>query len=349
MIIKIILFTLLSLSVLNISDGQSLSTKAPKMNGVNFIGPATSSIKLPMIQAVKVINATWISFVPTAIVDRSTLKLRPDSTHHIWAETKAGVEVSLQLAKQTNLKIMIKPHIFLEQLSAMDKSKFDLTQAAIWRGDFIARNEEAWEVFEESYREYILDLVQMANKYQVDLFCIGTELREFVQQRPKFWSTLIKDIRSIYTGKLTYSANWDEYSLVPFWTELDYIGIDAYFPISMNRTPSEAKAFAKWVSIKFNIKTISNALNKQVIFTEYGYRNVDFAGKEPWTHDKGMDTPNTAAQVNLYRALYSTFWDEEWVAGGFLWTWNYKATSNGSTDFNINNKAVMSVVRDWYR
>jgi homoserine trans-succinylase len=32
--------------------------------------------------------------------------------------------------------------------------------------------------------------------------------------------------------KLTYAANWDDFDKVPFWNELDYIGIDAYFPLS---------------------------------------------------------------------------------------------------------------------
>jgi hypothetical protein len=61
---------------------------------------------------------------------------------------------------------------------------------------------------------------------KMELFCFGTELGNAIAKRPQYWSQLIVKIRK-YTGKLTYAANWDDFDKVPFWKELDYIGIDA--------------------------------------------------------------------------------------------------------------------------
>jgi hypothetical protein len=61
-------------------------------------------------------------------------------------------------------------------------------------------------------------------------------IRERSSQRPEYWSQLIKKIKKIYSGN--YAANWDDFDKVPFWNELDYIGIDAYFPLSDATTPS---------------------------------------------------------------------------------------------------------------
>jgi hypothetical protein len=47
-------------------------------------------------------------------------------------------------------------------------------------------------------------------------------------------------------GKLTYAANWDDFDKVPFWNELDYIGIDAYFPLSNATTPSVLELNDAW-------------------------------------------------------------------------------------------------------
>jgi hypothetical protein len=115
---------------------------------------------------------------------------------------------------------------------------------------------------------------------------------------------------------LTYAANWDEYKRVPFWEQLDYIGVDAYFPVSENKTPTIEEAKAGWQSWKTEMQGVATAHNKKIIFTEYGYRSVDFAGKEPWKSNRDMIQINLEAQSNLSKALYEEIWDEEWFAGG---------------------------------
>ena len=86
-----------------------------------------------------------------------------------------------------------------------------------------------------------------------------------------YWQKIIKEIRKIYKGKLTYAANWDEFKRVAFWKDLDFIGIDAYFPLSNKKSPTIAEYELGWKLHKSEILKVQKQFNKPVIFTEFGY------------------------------------------------------------------------------
>eukprot|EP00959_Pyramimonas_sp_CCMP1952_P095295 1992706-Pyramimonas_sp.AAC.1 len=45
------------------------------------------------------------------------------------------------------------------------------------------------------------------------------------------WKKLVADVRGVFSSRITYAANFDEYSEVDWWQHLDMIGINAYFPL----------------------------------------------------------------------------------------------------------------------
>ena len=57
-------------------------------------------------------------------------------------------------------------------------------------------------------------------------------------------------------------------------------------------------------SINKVIKTLSETYNKPILFTEYGYRSMDFTAKEPWQSDHTIESLNFEGQAN---ATTSTF------------------------------------------
>ncbi len=171
-----------------------------------------------------------------------------------------------------------------------------------------------------------------------------------VANRPAYWKTLIKKIREIYKGKLTYAANWDEFKRVSFWNELDYIGVDAYFPLSDKKTPTVADFENGWKTHKEEIKKIQKQFLKPILFTEFGYRSVDYAGKEPWD-SKRKETINLEAQTNGLQAIHNQFWNEEWFVGGFLWKWFHRHDSVGGENnnrFTPQNKPAEDLVKKLY-
>ena len=81
-------------------------------------------------------------------------------------------------------------------------------------------------------------MAKIADSLGVEMLCIGTEWKSAVRERPQFWSNVIDSVRKVYQGKLTYAANWDDYDDVPFWSKLDYIGVNAYWPLAKTKTPT---------------------------------------------------------------------------------------------------------------
>ena len=322
----------------------SNEVKGQNINGISFSAPATPALTKEMFEDMKTTHANWVALIPEATLERNTLDFLPDDENDCWGETIDANVSAMELAKEAGLKIFVKPHIVLGTMTRNDK-----TQGAEWRGDLMPRSEADWMKLEKNYEAYILELARVSEEYDVDLFSIGTELKMFTRLRPNFWKKLIKQVRNIYSGELTYSANWDEYQYIYFWKDLDIIGIDMYFPISDQRTPSVRKTTKKWKSIAKRLKKTSEAYNRKILLAEYGYRNIPYAGKRPWTHDKGEKVAvNNEAQSNLYEALFQAFWNEPWVAGGFAWKWFAHPKDKDNTSFTVQDKPALEVLKKWY-
>ncbi len=179
----------------------------------------------------------------------------------------------------------------------------------------------------------------------------GTELEKFIENRPEYWKQLIINLKKVYKGKLTYAANWDEFKRTPFWADLDYIGIDAYFPVSEMQTPNVEDCKKGWQSHKALIRSYSEQYNKPILFTEFGYRSMDYTGKEPWRSDYKIKSLNLQGQTNATQALFEEFWNEDWFAGGFIWKWFHKHDKVGGKDdnqFTPQNKPAETIVREYY-
>jgi hypothetical protein len=212
-------------------------------------------------------------------------------------------------------------------------------------------SEEEWKILEESYSAFILTYAKAAEEINADILCIGTELEKFVANRPAYWLELIKNIKKVYAGKLTYAANWDEYKRVPFWGKLDFIGIDAYFPLSDKKTPTVQEFENGWKPHKEEISRVQKKFNTPIIFTEFGYRSIDFTGKKPWDSKRVVGNVNLEAQVNGLQAIHNQFWKEEWFAGGFVWKWFHDHQEVGGENnnrFTPQNKPAEDLLRKLY-
>ena len=106
----------------------------------------------------------------------------------------------------------------------------------------------------------------------------------------QYWKELIAQTRAVYHGKLTYAANHDNYHQVGFWEELDFIGINAYFPLRKNAGSLNGKALKDALEIGWKnafseidaFRTSSSLLKKPILFTELGYINRDCSTLNPW-------------------------------------------------------------------
>ena len=355
------MISVLFLVCISLSKGQSQHS-FNKIKGVSFSGPEHSGLDIQTFNDIVDVNAEWVTFVPEVVLNRATLKLRPDAENHYWGRTLEGNIAGIKLAKEAGLKIMLKPQMILDRFSSPSGIFSDLikledlggmivadkSNGVSWRGYFKPDNTKDWLIWEKSYKAYILNLARVAEEMEIEIFCVGTELRESVEHRSAFWVELIAEVRKIYSGSVIYSANWDDYKEVTFWDQLDYIGVNSYFPVSLLSTPSVKGVTRNWKYFKKRLKKFSKKHKKQIIFTEFGYRNVSFAGLRPWVHDDGQSKSNDQSQVNLYEAFFEAFWGEEWVLGGFSWNWDALVKYKGNTDFSVQNKPAQKILENWF-
>ena len=315
----------------------SCNSQSKKINGVSFVA-SRDTIKDIHVNPVIKAQSNYVALMPFGFIRKlSSPSIRHNTNRQWFGETKAGLLQYAQKFDQVGIKVMVKPQIW------------------VWNGEYTGfiemTSNKDWEVLEKSYTEFILTYAEAAQKMEADIFCIGTELEKFVANRPNYWKNLIRKIRKIYKGKLTYAANWDEYKRVSFWKDLDFIGIDAYFPVSDKQTPTVKDFELGWQAHKQEITTIQKQNNKPVLFTEFGYRSVDFAGKKPWESNRVEGKVNLEAQVNGLQAIYNQFWKEDWFAGGFIWKWFHvhdRVGGKNNNRFTPQNKPAEKLITKLY-
>lgn len=316
----------------------SIQVYGQKINGLSFVA-SRDSITSEHVNPVINVNANYVSLMPFAF----TRGLHsPNITFRYkrrwFGEKERGVAQYAQEFHKRGVKVMVKPQIWV--------SRGEFT------GHIEMKNEEDWKILEETYQDYILAYATVAKEINADIFCIGTELEKFVSQRPEYWEKLILEIRKIFKGKLTYAANWDEFKRVTFWDQIDYIGVDAYFPIVDKKTPSVADFEKGWQPHKQQIQQVYKRFKKPVLFTEFGYRSIDYTGKEPWDANRVDGLVNTQAQSNGLQAIYNQFWSEDWFAGGFVWKWFHRHDRVGgekNNRFTPQNKPAELLLKKLYK
>ena len=315
----------------------SCTSQSKKINGVSFVA-SRDSIKNEHISPVLNVNSNYVALMPYSFIrDVTTPKIEFNTKREWFGETENGL---LQYAKEfqkVDVKLMVKPHLWLRRGG--------------FTGHLKPNSEENWKILEDSYRDYILTYAKAAEDLNAEILCIGTELEEFVLNRPNYWQKLIKEIREVYEGKLTYAANWDEFKRITFWGELDFIGVDAYFPLSELKSPTITEFEKGWKTHKEEIKRIQKQFNKPILFTEFGYRSLDFTGKEPWDSNRVEGSLNLKAQADALQAIHNQFWKEEWFAGGFIWKWFHRHDRVGgekNNRFTPQNKPAEELLRKLY-
>src|SRR5207253_3061449 len=83
----------------------------------------------------------------------------------------------------------------------------------------------------------------LAAEERASFFCVGSELA-WADGETASWKDLIARVRSVFPGKLAYSANWDDYEAVTFWEEIDLLGVTGYNELaSASGASDRARAF----------------------------------------------------------------------------------------------------------
>ena len=298
-----------------------------KQRGVHFFGePDSLSLKL-----LKERNVKWITLVNWAYQDEvdSPIVNHPRSDSTEIARRNSYYINNVKAYHDAGFKVFLKPHIWIRN---NDDGK--------WRSDVFPKDEGGWNSWKNSYRDFILLYAEVAEMSNIDMFCIGAELSLLTKHKEEFWIELIKDVRQVYSGKLTYAANWyDEYENIGFWDALDYIGIQAYFPLTKKESPSVDELNRGWAKYIPDMIKVSEAHNKKILFTELGYKSTIDSAMEPWKwiedYEDRSSMVSIETQAHCYTSFFETIWSQPWFAG--VHVWKYKPHYFGRDDMRSNS------------
>jgi hypothetical protein len=308
-----------------------------KINGVSLEMPSGRMNKDELAK-VKRSNSEWIAIIPYAYSRENDATVHYDYEGQWRGEGIEGTYECAQMAQELGLKVMLKPHVWVVGQG--------------WPGEFDLKTEKDWVEWENTYKEYILAYAKIADSMNIDLFSIGTEYRIAVVKRPDFWNKLISEVREIYKGKITYASNWDNYKKVGFWSLLDYIGIDAYFPLSDKANPTLKELKQAWKPIEADLALLSIKTSKPILFTEYGYKSVEHTTARYGLHEEGSLKTSPESQQMAYKALFETIWSQDFIAGGFFWKWHLYSDKaiGGETNrrFTPQGKPAEKTIVEWY-
>jgi hypothetical protein len=286
-------------------------------------------------------NIEWVAIVPFFYQETDTTKvMRTPDNVGTWSRRDSSFVKVIDKLHKRNLHVLLKPHLWMRQG---------------WRSNIQFETEQDWDNWFESYRLNMIHYAQMAEELDVELLCIGAEFKTSILNQPHKWSGLIKEIKSIYHGKLTYAANWDsEYEAVQFWDQMDYIGIQAYFPLTASKNPSLKEIKKGWKKHIQMLEDLSTKYDKPILFSEVGYRSDETATIKPWEWDSSEEVKASkmshATQHLAYEALFQQLWDQKWFAGMYFWQWHNTSSSSprDSMDFTPRFKPAENTLAKWY-
>lgn len=247
--------------------------------------------------------------------------------------TDEVVRAAIRDAHALGLKVLLFPIVALDARAAGD-----------WRGVLRPASPPEWFA---SYGQYVAHYARIAAEEDAESFSVGSELGS-LEHRDAEWRTLIADVREIYGGELTYSANWDHYFNTPFWDDLDVAGITAYYELADGaERPSVEVMTERFGQFWEAVSVFSEGVGRPVMVTEAGYVSQPSAAARPWDHTSDGDV-DLALQSACWEAFVRSLADVRGVRAAYVWNW---FGGGGPTDngYTVRGKPAAAAVEAWWR
>jgi len=300
-------------------------------------------------------NANWVC------ISFAGEMMKSNEPNIFWADddpcmaTDAEIRRAIDLARQNNMKIILKPVVNVRD--------------GTWRGfiDFRMPDNKsdanAWDKWFADFDKFLLHYAKIAQETKCEMFCLGCEMST-TEKFMNNWRSVVADVRKVYTGAITYNANHGNEEKVRWWDAVDVIGMSGYYPVGadMNKpnddpckVPNDSSVEGmkkRWTPIKQKLKYVSKQANRPVFFIEIGVCSAKGNTSIPWQHPDKNAVYDADEQARFYQAVLEAFWYEPWFFGFAWWDWpaNLYSLEDAKTDtgFCIYGKPAEKVVKEWY-
>ncbi|RLB55199.1 MAG: hypothetical protein DRJ42_06890 [Deltaproteobacteria bacterium] len=313
--------------VFSASPGEAWHVLPPGMDGFRAagydavrgitVGPIESSqqpgrgygtpYSAVLLDELDAMETSWVSITPFGrlwSLDDTVILMDFEAP---YPDNRDAVRRMVDQAHARGMRAMVIPHLWVETTG--------------WRGEIDPGSPEGWEAYQASYRSFVMSWARDAALAGADAFSIGVECKSWSGRFGAFWRSLITEVRSVFPGLLTYSANWDEAEDVLFWDQLDLIGINAFYPLADHNAATFAEYVAGAAAVVPRVEELATVLDMPVLFVEVGYTTRRDAAVEPWLWPDDMDgvVVDEHEQARALDALFRAFIPKRWFAGFFVW------------------------------
>jgi hypothetical protein len=226
------------------------------------------------------------------------------------------------------LRAVVKPHVWVP---------------TSWAGAVAMDDDDAWQIWFANYGRELQHIAVIAAEEKADALAIGTELTR-TTQRPE-WVNLIAVVRAAFPGEVFYVAHNDEEAeVVPFWSDLDAIGVSLYPPLGAD-ADREARLLIMG-DVASRLDALAARTGKPIVVAEVGLRSARGAAAKPWESAEERDAaPDAPLQAEVL-ADWLAVLDRPTIQGVLVWRWFTDPDAGGpaDTDFTVQGKPAEGVL-----
>ena len=196
----------------------------------------------------------------------------------------------IQYAHQIGLQVALKPTV---------NCKNGTWRAHINFFDKDVPCEPKWSNWFAAYTAFQLHYARIAEETGCEIFLAGCEM-VMSERRVSEWRKLIADIKTIYSGPVSYNTDKYQEDNVAFWDCVDIISSSGYYPLN------------DWEQELDRIEKVVNKFQKPFFFAECGCMSTSGSSKVPndWSIKGEV---NLKEQADWYTAMFEACRKRPWV------------------------------------
>lgn len=237
----------------------------------------------------------------------------------------------LREARARGMRTFLMPIIWLRE-----------RKMGVWRGTIRPDDEAQWWA---QYTAFIHHYARLAEEEGVGLYSVGSELLSMETELER-WVELITSTRALYSGELTYSANWDHFEVPTFWDELDVVGMTAYQELGTKANPDLEDLGRGWSPFVQRLSIWAREHDYRYLFTEIGYPSHERGAAYPWNYSANARADHVL-QAKCYAAMYRQWQSDARLEGLYVWNW-FGFRDRSDRGYTPRGKMAEEILKRWY-
>ena len=304
------------------------SANGQRLDGFNVVAtpdhPFGSASAERALIAARGLGATTIAIIPF-LWQPSPSRPEIESGNDM---SDSALRTAIRQAHRLGLFVIVKPHVWVPES---------------WAGAVEPDSEQSWAIWFRRYRNELERVAKISADEGAEALAIGTELAK-TSKRPE-WNDVIAAARGIFPRKLFYIAhNLEEAEAVPFWPQLDAIGVSLYPPLGAD--DNRAGRIKVMQDVAARLDALSNRIGKPILVSEIGLRSAEGAAAKPWeSAEERVASADPQLQADVLGDWLAVL-NRPSVHGVLIWRWFTDPAAGGpdDTDFSVQGKPAEKVL-----